>query len=612
MRTPIVQKTLDPAWNKGFLFRLRGATRLLLEVFDADIVGTDDQLGIVQVDLGALQVGVMDDRWHPVPSPGKGDLHLSLMLMGKGGEDDSDAESEDGEAGYVASLRARGGHAVGHAKSVADEGTARLTRQLEEYKIKLEEQRVRLEQATEKERALLREKTAVVRRMAEEKRDALRELAERQKEEIRKRLADKMESVLDKVLDRTSDIIKDSMKDPDMPMFVQRAVDNTVDEIMPDVKEEIIGAVNRKLRVANEVDHGEPLKWCWNPFPALRAFILYHTLPYNLSIWQKIRDPWFYVFALIAAFPRYGVQQIWFLLLWLMKDKGDEFQLASFILQFKGLQFITIGLLSSLIGAAQYAYCASSFEPTCDVNGPTIEYFELGFFVLQIILVWLAFAQLPYSVKKGGVTFADGTGDDSHLAEPGCCGRTKYPGRGGRLRRWVLYDLIVFILVLGALGALCFVGEVPITKWGTPEWAEYEWIFKANIYWVKTLYGILSAPFILFKLPLVFGLVTHAKPTAYNQNGRCVPVEGKSKRKEMLKNDAGDVEMGERKQPLYRRLLNSSDDDKGIKKRTSSSSSSSSSSSDGGKGKSKEPINNDGAFGGRRTEGGRSAPSAFI
>ena len=36
---------------------------------------------------------------------------------------------------------------------------------------------------------------------------------------------------------------------------------------------------------------------------AFRAFILYYRLPYDLPIWSKIRDPWYYIMLFIGANP---------------------------------------------------------------------------------------------------------------------------------------------------------------------------------------------------------------------------------------------------------------------------------------------------------------------
>lgn len=76
-------------------------------------------------------------------------------------------------------------------------------------------------------------------------------------------------------------------------------------------------------------------------------------------------------------------------------QKGaDEFQLLAFILRFKGMQFLTGGVINGLMGATQYYTCVA--ERTCADRGPgggrkssaTMEmYLELAEFALTVVLV---------------------------------------------------------------------------------------------------------------------------------------------------------------------------------------------------------------------------------
>ena len=42
-----------------------------------------------------------------------------------------------------------------------------------------------------------------------------------------------------------------------------------------------------------------------------------------------------------------------------MMDKSDEFQLCSFILGFKKMQFFTVGWLQAVVGYSMYFKCAT-------------------------------------------------------------------------------------------------------------------------------------------------------------------------------------------------------------------------------------------------------------
>ena len=50
-----------------------------------------------------------------------------------------------------------------------------------------------------------------------------------------------------------------------------------------------------------------------------------------------------------------------------------------------------------------------------------------------------------------------------------------------------------------------------------------DWKMKANLYWAQFVYGLLSFPFLIFAVPLCPAILTKARPTAYDRDGRCVP-----------------------------------------------------------------------------------------
>ena len=45
---------------------------------------------------------------------------------------------------------------------------------------------------------------------------------------------------------------------------------------------------------------------------------------------------------------------------------------------------------------------------------------------------------------------------------------------------------------------------------------------RAALFWVRVLYGLLSLPFFVFTLPLLFEALTNSRPTGYNKHGKCV------------------------------------------------------------------------------------------
>jgi len=48
-------------------------------------------------------------------------------------------------------------------------------------------------------------------------------------------------------------------------------------------------------------------------------------------------------------------------------------------------------------------------------------------------------------------------------------------------------------------------------------------LFRARVFWIRVLYGMLCMPWWVLKLPLMFPIILHAHPTAYNRLGQTVP-----------------------------------------------------------------------------------------
>jgi len=112
-----------------------------------------------------------------------------------------------------------------------------------------------------------------------------------------------------------------------------------------------------------------------------------------------------------------------------------------------------------------------------------------------------------------------------------------YSSRGGRLMRLFWFDtvvvgLMVFLIVVVLLlheenvafirAAAGFPGDATSTSVASEDkfTGLHGWQVQATLYWIRTLYGLLAFPFVVFKLPLMGGLLTRAKQTGYDQRGR--------------------------------------------------------------------------------------------
>ena len=167
--------------------------------------------------------------------------------------------------------------------------------------------------------------------------------------------------------------------------------------------------------------------------------------------------------------------------------------------------------------------------------------FEIYGFLAQIGVCWAAFLLLPCAVKKGARHYGGGLGGDIEEAavqqpagagsgggtstgqQPsasaadeekcfcGCCTTS----RGHRrLRTMLAYDMVVTVAVI--IPGLVFMSILP-GGWENPH-------ARQVVYWLKTLYGFLSLPWLIFKLPFLSSVLTHVKPTAYDEHGRCCRV----------------------------------------------------------------------------------------
>ena len=67
----------------------------------------------------------------------------------------------------------------------------------------------------------------------------------------------------------------------------------------------------------------------------MRAKVLYNIYPYDKSIWQMLRNPKWCVAFVLSVWPVWGLQPIYWLLVWASINRRDEYQLVSFILEFK-------------------------------------------------------------------------------------------------------------------------------------------------------------------------------------------------------------------------------------------------------------------------------------
>jgi hypothetical protein len=334
--------------------------------------------------------------------------------------------------------------------------------------------------------------------------DKAADLGARAKEIIEKWVKQQIQALAARLIEKVPGALKDALDDEEMPSAVSKGKDRLVDSLWPDVRDEILWELSVKLDgKAEDAAEQEPGVDCF------RAFFRYHMFPYDKSIWRKLRDPFWILFQLIPLVPVAAVNPLWFLFTFLVMDKGEEFQLVSFILRFKGYQFITLGLIRATLGFILFINCvtapADDDDHQCEHNGPGAQdnvWLSTGGFVLQVILAWLAFLMLPCSKQKGRSELRGTIEVDTSKTEG---------SHGAHLRYLLLCDLAAF-----ALCAALVAYAIAMAPGGDA----MHWTIEHCVFGAQVLYGFLSFPFFFFTLPLLTRALTHALPTGYDGKGR--------------------------------------------------------------------------------------------
>jgi len=315
----------------------------------------------------------------------------------------------------------------------------------------------------------------------------------------------KMHGVAVHVVDRLPKATKDFFEDEEMPRFVSRGKDRLVDGVWPDVREELVW----ELAVMIDGQSPEQSLPTSGGVDCFRAYLRYHLFPYDKSFWGKLRDPIWVILKLVSLIPISGVCQFFYLFVFLIIDKRDEYQLIFFILDFKGTQYLSHGFIRMILGFFLYVLCASvpaeESDHNCNEYGPgmagSLQVNFIAFFV-QVALVWFAFFLLPCSKEKGRSQLKTLEHEHGTIS-------TASQKKGGYLTRLLVYDLFCFVICMG------------VAAWvATTRDTMDDWPVRHALFACQVAYGYLSLPFFLFTIPYIQVILTHAVPTAYDRQGR--------------------------------------------------------------------------------------------
>eukprot|EP00659_Diplonema_papillatum_P002143 gene2143-3286_t len=228
----------------------------------------------------------------------------------------------------------------------------------------------------EQAKRILAEKTEVLRILAADKKAFLRGKIERFAE---RRIAEGVEGC--------RLLVTGMVIDPFMPYRLQTSIEAVIACFWPDVQEEVVSAAMNVIRKPPVVILEASPAGCGCCSPVL-ARLRYFLYPYDKSGWQQLRSPGYILYKLGCLVPVYGVPQVIFLCHLLIIDREDEYQLISYVLAFKSLLFVTLGIVGSAVASVQYYMCFQDItgvnqNPACSSTAPREPLWVLGLFALQ-------------------------------------------------------------------------------------------------------------------------------------------------------------------------------------------------------------------------------------
>jgi len=336
-------------------------------------------------------------------------------------------------------------------------------------------------------------------------------------------------------------IIENATVDPDMFECVRPIIRTIVTNLWEDVEMEIESglklAVYQKpegqgMTQSNQFRHDPELARgrLRRLGLKIRAFVLHHYLPFNRSIFGRLRDPVYLLMTFTTMLPIFGIRVFFFmgiLVMLLFPGPPDEFQLINFILIFKGTQFFTTGVILGFLGAMEYYACylfgGTSLRDCIDSHGPgASDYLSslLFDYAGSMCLVWIAFLFLPMSRAAWHTQQCLQGKRREIVTEVYCCCLRGAVGRGGKMRGLLRYDFWCFVFSFVVFLPVYFASDNHVMSE-----AAYDTKLahaKQTIFWCRILYSLLSLPFVVFVIPGVGKVLTHSATTGYDRSGACV------------------------------------------------------------------------------------------
>lgn len=361
-----------------------------------------------------------------------------------------------------------------------------------------------------------------------------------------------------RVMDALWDTIKDSAtKDPYMSECVKAQLRSVIDSVAVDVDMQTQEALDISVgRDSSMRDLMEPeaaprsfcgcrclCRRCCGCYLRLRAFILSRILPCDKTLWGTIREPVWWFVSVPTLVTLYNIRcTVFFLILILLLLPGppDEYQLTTFVVHFKVNQFFVAGIGHTLRASFVYYWCilfnrSNLLACVDDVTHPPLSFWYTildyaGSFLLpQVAMFMFYFCQRLVPRHQNVPSDPNSKAEIVRSRQDtGCCG---WPAPV-RLRMLHKIDTLCFVLSLTSMIVLTAAAKskdgrtsLVCERWFDTH-CERDPTLMFTAFWSQVLYGLTCVPFLLFAMPdftaLTFSLVSQARRTGYDQEGRCV------------------------------------------------------------------------------------------
>ena len=185
--------------------------------------------------------------------------------------------------------------------------------------------------------------------------------------------------------DKKNKLSRLAVADRDMPTIIRNYIRNVLCMYIADIQQELMSDLSIRMKVLDSarVDdrsangkslfiarrrrkHRGVFGFIVDFLNGARCWYLYNEVPGDLSIFGKVRNPYWWIFLATKVYFGLGLQAFVFFVRLVLVDKRDEWQMFEYIMVFKGIQFVS-GTISVFSGVLSFIRCAGSRyrQPDC-------------------------------------------------------------------------------------------------------------------------------------------------------------------------------------------------------------------------------------------------------